>query len=183
MVSAKKLLVVYCGVYGHTRKICEAMRPVLAAQGAEVTLAALPDQAPEPDDFDAVLIGASIRNGKHNPAVLEFIEKHRAQLEDRMSGFFSVNLVARKPHKNTAETNPYVQAFLKSSPWQPDQVGVFGGRLNYRRYRRFDRWAIRFIMWMNKGPTELDTDVEFTDWAAVERFAEEFARRVEGKAE
>ncbi len=33
-------------------------------------------------------------------------------------------------------------------------------------------------MWMNKGPTDLDTQVEFTDWEAVARFAEDFAVRL-----
>ena len=179
MVSEKKVLVVYSGVYGHTHKVCEAMQPVLEAHGAEVTLASLPEQTPDPSAFDAVLIGAAIRNGKHNPAVLEFIERHQRLLEEKVSAFFSINLVARKPHKNTPETNPYTRAFLAASPWKPEQVGVFGGRLDYRRYRAFDRWVIRFIMWMNKGPTDLDTQVEFTDWDVVKQFAEDFAKRLE----
>jgi len=181
-VSARNVLVVYSGVYGHTHKVCEAMRPVLERHGAQVTLSALPDETPDPAAFDAILMGAAIRNGKHNPAVLEFIERHRGVLEDKPSAFFSINLVARKPHKNTPETNPYVKAFLQTSPWQPQQVGVFGGRLDYRRYRPFDRWVIRLIMWINKGPTDLDTQVDFTDWDAVARFAEDFAARMEGQA-
>ncbi len=170
-----KLLMLCSSVYGHTRTVCQHMRPALEAAGFEVAEHALPDAPPDPAEFDAVLIGASIRNGKHNPAVLQFIERHQAALEARPSAFFSVNLVARKPHKNTPQTNPYVRKFLETSPWQPDRVGVFGGQLNYRRYRTFDRWVIRFIMWMNKGPTDLDTNADFTDWDAVRAFAEEFA--------
>lgn len=178
-MGAQKVLVVYSGVYGHTLKICEAMQPVLEARGLVVALAALSEETLDPAGFDAILIGAAIRNGKHNPAVLDFIERNRALLEAKVSAFFSVNLVARKPNKNTPETNPYVQAFLKISPWQPRQVAVFGGRVDYRRYRPFDRWVIRFIMWVNKGPTDLDTQVEFTDWDAVVRFAEDFAARAQ----
>jgi menaquinone-dependent protoporphyrinogen oxidase len=29
---------------------------------------------------------------------------------------------------------------------------------------------IRFIMWMTKGPTDPDTNIEFTDWNQVEEF-------------
>lgn len=182
-MSARRLLVLHSGVYGHTRKVCETMREAWTARGIEATLAALPGDVPDPSEFDAVVIGAAIRNGKHNPAILEFIEKRRSVLESRPNAFFSVNLVARKPHKNTPQTNPYVQAFLQSCPWRPDQVGVFGGRLDYQRYRRFDRWVIRFIMWMNKGPTAPDTQVEFTDWDAVRRFADDFADLVEGRVQ
>lgn len=171
-----KLLLLSSSVYGHVTRICEVMQPSLEQTGIEVIRAAFSDGPPDPSDFDAVMIGASIRNGKHNPAVISYIESHHAALSERPGAFFSVNLVARKPHKNTAETNPYVRKFLENSPWQPDQVGVFGGQLNYRRYKTMDRWVIRFIMWMNKGPTDLDTNVDFTDYDAVRRFAEDFAR-------
>jgi len=171
-----KMLMLSSSVYGHVNKVCEAMRPTLEAAGFEVVEHALPGAPPDPAQFDAVLIGASIRNGKHNPAVSQFIERHQSSLVARPGAFFSVNLVARKPHKNTPQTNPYVRKFLELSPWQPDRVGVFGGQLNYRRYRPMDRWVIRFIMWMNKGPTDLDTNADFTDWDAVQRFAEDFAR-------
>ena len=175
MVSAMKMLVLHSGVYGHTRRICEHMRPALEGAGFELELCSMPGQTPDPEPFDAVLIGASIRNGKHNPAVLQYIERHAELLQRKPGAFFSVNLVARKPHKNTPETNPYVKAFLAAIPWQPDRVGVFGGELDYQRYRRFDRWVIRFIMWMNKGPTAADTQVDFTDWGAATAFARDFA--------
>jgi menaquinone-dependent protoporphyrinogen oxidase len=30
---------------------------------------------------------------------------------------------------------------------------------------------MRFVMWINKGPTDFSTKVEFTDWNEVDRFA------------
>lgn len=177
----KKMLVLHSGVYGHTHRVCQHMRPALEAAGFEIDFHALPGEAPDPNGYDAILIGASIRNGKHNPAVLQFIDSHSAQLADKPSAFFSVNLVARKPHKNTPETNPYVKAFLAASPWQPDRLGVFGGELDYQRYSRFDRAVIRFIMWMNKGPTAPDTKTDFTNWEAVSTFAEDFAEFAAGR--
>ncbi|MGY6555273.1 MAG: menaquinone-dependent protoporphyrinogen IX dehydrogenase [Wenzhouxiangella sp.] len=175
------MLVLHSGVYGHTHKVCQHMRPALEAAGFVTDFQALPGEVPDPDGFDAVLIGASIRNGKHNPAVLAFIERHATLLASKPSAFFSVNLVARKPHKNTPETNPYVKAFLAASPWQPDRVGVFGGELNYQRYSRSDRAVIRFIMWMNKGPTALDTQTDFTNWEAASAFATDFAEYAAGR--
>ena len=32
---------------------------------------------------------------------------------------------------------------------------------------------IRFIMWMTKGPTAADTNVDFTDWDEVAAFGRE----------
>lgn len=169
------ILLLYHGVYGHTRRICESLQSSLANGGHRVKVAAIADGLADPAAYDAIVIGASIRNGKHNPAVLDFIRAHRALLESRPSGFFSVNLVARKPAKNTAETNPYVRAFIAKSPWKPRLVGVFGGNLDYQRYGTMDRNIIRFIMWITKGPTDPTTKVEFTDWNEVGRFADRIA--------
>lgn len=177
-----RILLLYHGVYGQTRKICERLQSKLTAGGAQVEVAPLGDGHTNLAEYDAVVIGASIRHGKHNPAVLEFIEQHLAQLEGKPSAFFSVSLIARKPTRNTPETNPYVKAFIARSPWKPRLVGVFGGELDYRRYGPFDRYAIRFIMWLNKGPTDLHTTVEFTDWDAVDRYAGRVAALVSGRA-
>jgi menaquinone-dependent protoporphyrinogen oxidase len=156
--------------YGHTRRICERVGALLAGHGHEFDVVPI-QQNPSPADHGAVLIGASIRHGKHDPSVLAFIRRHQPLLESKPSGFFSVSLVARKPAKNTPATNPYMKAFLAGSPWKPRLLGVFGGELDYQRYGAFDRAAIRFIMWLTKGPRDPHTKVEFTDWAEVERFA------------
>jgi menaquinone-dependent protoporphyrinogen oxidase len=178
-----RILFLYAGVYGHTRKISERMVATLSAAGAQVELRPLLEgEPPDPAGYDAVLIGASIRNGKHNPAVMDFITRYKATLDARPSGFFSVNLVARKPHKNTPETNPYTKAFVAKSPWQPKLLGVFGGDLDYQRYTAFDRNVIRFIMWMTKGPTDPQTKDEYTNWVEVERFASRFAALADGTA-
>ncbi|HKK03555.1 MAG TPA: menaquinone-dependent protoporphyrinogen IX dehydrogenase [Gammaproteobacteria bacterium] len=177
-----KVLFLYSGVYGHTRRISERIRAKLAERGLEVELQPVAERSAQPEDFDAILLGAAIRNGKHNPAVLDFIARHKELLEQKPSAFFSVNLVARKPEKNTPETNPYTKAFVEKSPWQPKLLGVFGGDLDYQRYNAFDRNVIRFIMWLTKGPTDPQTKAEYTDWDEVERFAARFAALADGSA-
>jgi menaquinone-dependent protoporphyrinogen oxidase len=126
------------------------------------------------ESFDKVVIGASIRYGKHHPQVHEFVGKNKRSLESRPSAFFSVNLVARKPEKNDPETNPYMQKFLQQILWQPQTLAVFAGKIDYPRYGFWDRSMIRLIMWMTKGPTDPEAVVDFTDWHKVE----EFGRRI-----
>ena len=167
-----RILFLYHGVYGHTLKICGVMRDELARLGHVAEVRPLLDGPPaDAAEFDVLVIGASIRHGKHNPAVYDFIEQHRALLEAKPSAFFSVSLVARKPHKNTPETNPYMQKFLGLTSWRPRLLAVFGGVLDYQRYGPFDRHVIRFIMRLTGGPTDLHTNVEFTPWDEVRAFA------------
>ena len=85
--------------------------------------------------------------------------------------FFSVNVVARKPEKNTPETNPYVKKFLLKTSWKPRSLEVFAGKIDYPKYNFVDKHMIRFIMWMTKGPTNTNNTYEFTDWVMIDSFA------------
>ena len=64
---------------------------------------------------------------------------------------------------------------MAQSPWKPRLLGVFAGELDYSRYGPVDRHMMRLVMWINGGPTDFGTKVQFTDWDAVERFAGEVA--------
>jgi menaquinone-dependent protoporphyrinogen oxidase len=120
--------------------------------------------------FDKIVIGASIRYGKHNKKVYAFIKSNEQLLNSKPNAFFSVNVVARKPGKRQPDTNPYVKKFLKEITWNPGRVAVFAGKIDYPRYTFFDRNMIRLIMWMTKGPTDPTATIEFTDWDQVEAF-------------
>jgi menaquinone-dependent protoporphyrinogen oxidase len=125
------------------------------------------------NEFETIVIGASIRYGKHKPEVYKFIKDNLGLLNNKKNAFFSVNVVARKPEKNTPDTNPYMQKFLQLSDWSPKNLGVFAGKIDYPQYKFVDKQMIRFIMWMTKGPTDINGTFEFTDWKKVESFAEE----------
>ena len=165
------ILLIYSTTDGHTRKICQRLQDLIEQQRHEVTLLAV-TEAHELNlaYFDKIVIGASIRYGKHRPEVISFINDNAQTLATKPSAFFSVNVTARKPNKNTPETNPYMPKFLKQINWQPSELAVFAGRIDYPRYSTFDRLMIRFIMWITKGPTDPNTVIEFTDWQAVEKF-------------
>ena len=172
-----KVLLLYSTTDGHTVEICKRLKSVIEQGGDAVELENLKDgPILEGREFDKIVIGASIRYGKHQPLVYEFIKKNQAALEAHPNALFSVNVVARKPEKNTPETNPYLQKFLKQIDWQPQNLGVFAGKISYPDYGFVDKQMIRLIMWMTKGPTDPNTVVEFTDWAKVD----EFGRMVAG---
>ena len=41
-------------------------------------------------------------------------------------------------------------------------------------YNFFDKYVIKFIMFITKGPTDTSRSYEFTDWSKVDEFSEEF---------
>lgn len=172
----KQLLILYSTTDGHTVRICDRLRGVVEALGPGVTVKAVAEATAEDlARCQAVVVGASIRYGKHKPEVAEFIARHQAALEARPNAFFSVNVVARKPEKNRPEANPYLLKFLRGIAWKPQRLAVFAGKIDYPRYGWLDRTMIRFIMWMTKGPTDPKAVIEFTDWGRVDAFGAEVA--------
>lgn len=166
-----KIILIYSSTDGHTRKICQCLQQIIEHQNNQVTLISIDDEADiDLKSFDKIILGASIRYGKHNVKVYEFIENNLVVLESKSNAFFSVNVVARKPEKSKPETNPYLIKFLRQISWKPKKLAVFAGKIDYQKYKFLDRFMIRLIMWMTKGPTDPNTNIEYTDWSQVEEF-------------
>ena len=168
-------LIIYSSTDGQTKIICEKIKN-FSKDSESIKLISLE----EASDFNLqsykdIIIGASIRYGKYNKNLYKFISSNKETFEKKRSAFFSVNVVARKPEKNTPETNPYMQKLLKISNWKPNKLGVFAGKVNYPNYSFFDKYIIRLIMFITKGPTDTTKSFEFTDWSKVEDFAKELS--------
>ena len=171
-----KSVIIYSTVDGQTLKICKKLKEQFEADNQQVSLFSIDDFKEDISNYDKIIIGASIRYGVHNIVIIEFINNNKGQLDTKKTVFFSVNLVARKPEKNSPDTNPYVIKFFKSIDWKPTIVEVFAGNLDYQKYPFFDRTMIRFIMWMTKGPTDPKAKVEYTNWEKVSAFGKKISK-------
>jgi len=163
--------IIYSTVDGQTLKICNKIKEVFQQNNQEVDLISIDDFTGDITKYNKLVIGASIRYGVHNPKIIEFIKTNKEKLDAIKTAFFSVNLVARKPEKNDPDTNPYVVKFFKTIDWKPTVVKVFAGKLDYKKYSFFDRKMIQLIMWMTKGPTNTNAEIEYTNWEKVNEFA------------
>lgn len=123
-------------------------------------------------DYQIIIIGASIHYGHYSKSLKQFVTKYAKELNQRKTAFFGVNLIARKPDKQTPETNSYTRKFLAWSPWEPTVSAVFAGALYYPRYRYLDRVIIHLIMKLTGGETDTSKEVEYTDWQKVSNFIE-----------
>ena len=174
--TMRRILILYSTVDGHTLRICERLREGAALAGHEVALRDLDDSLGiDLVQHDRVVVGASIRYGRHRPSVIDFMRARRAELQVRRCAFFSVNIVARKENKNAPDTNPYVKQFIRQVGWRPALLEVFAGRLDYPSCTFWDRQVIRFIMLLTRGPTDSAAVFEFTDWNRVEAFGRAIA--------
>ena len=166
-----KILILYSSIDGQTKNISQKIQEILSFKNDVELLPIESSLSLDLSSFSKIIIGASIRYGKHKPEVYNFIKINKQILNKTKNAFFSVNVVARKQEKNSPETNPYIKKFLKISNWKPDIIDVFAGKIDYPSYGFFDKYIIRLIMFVTKGPTNITKSYEFTDWGKVENFA------------
>jgi menaquinone-dependent protoporphyrinogen oxidase len=76
----------------------------------------------------------------------------------------------------------YARKLLARVPFRPGAFAIFPGRLDYPRYRWYDRLMIRAIMRATGGPTDPASVIEYTDWDAVDRFASRMLKLSAGRA-
>ena len=172
-----KTLILFSTRDGQTREIANVLAAELSGLSVESDVIDLNEAGNiRWEGYERVVIGASIRYGHFSPVLDTFIKQHCEKLSRMASAFFSVNLVARKPEKNTPQTNGYTHKFLMRSPWQPDACAVFAGALRYPRYRWFDRLMIQLIMKMTGGETDTRKEVVYTNWQDVSVFAQKIAQ-------
>ena len=164
-------LIIYSSTDGQTKKICETIKYHLALNERIKIIPLNEVNKVNLEKVEKIIIGASIRYGRHNKKVQNFVIKNKDILESKKTAFFSVNVVARKKEKSTPETNPYVKKFLAKTKWKPNKVAVFGGKVDYPNYNFINRNVIRFIMMITNGPTNTDNSYEFTNWEMVKKFA------------
>ena len=168
--TKRKIGIIYSSVDGQTLKICQELNRVFDKNEIETELFSIDSFYADLSEFHTLLIGASIRYGKHNKNVSEFVLNNKEYLNGIRTAFFSVNLVARNEDKNSPDTNPYLIKFLKKTDWNPDFIDVFAGKLDYKSYSFLDRLLIKLIMKLTDGPTKSKKPIEFTDWKRVEAF-------------
>ena len=168
-----RTLIIYSSTDGHTKTICSRLANFLKHDG-EIKIISLEEVKKfDLSEFSKIIIGASIRYGKHSRKLYKFVDLNKDVLNQKQSVFFSVNVVARRPEKSMPETNPYIKKFLKISKWKPKKIGVFAGKVDYPNYGFFDKYIIKLIMFITNGPTDTSQCYEFTDWSKVDQFAKE----------
>lgn len=171
-------LILYATTEGQTARIAERMAHTLRGKGHVVD--AFPaDAAPVGlDVYDGVIIGASIHYGRHPGSLRAWIRGHRRALAARPNAFFSVSLSAGGPGARPASAKRYLETFLRQTGWRPPQTATIAGALQYSKYGRFKTLLMRMIVGFAGGDTDPSQDYEYTDWSAVDRFAESFAQRL-----
>jgi len=175
-----RILLLYATAEGQTKLIAERIAHVLREKGHTVEM--LPAEATQPDwnpaAYDGVMIGASIHYGNHPADLRKLVRRHRDALSAKPCAFFSVSLSAGGPRPKPAAAQRYIDKFIRKTGWQPQMTVSFAGALKYSFYGPIKRRVMIVFVGLGGGNTDTSQDYEYTDWDAVQRFADAYAQRL-----
>jgi menaquinone-dependent protoporphyrinogen oxidase len=126
--------------------------------------------------FAKVVVAAPIIAGGYPRSIVRFVREHRQELQRVESVFVSVGLaMASRTSDGRAQSLVVVEKFLRKTGFRPGHIELVAGALPYSKYDFLTRFVMRRIAAKEGGDTDTSRDYEYTDWAAVDRFARELS--------
>ena len=179
-MQGPRILIVYGTTHGQTAAIAAFLQLTLERRGCQVVVSNVAEPPTPPlDQFDGIIVGASVIARGHQPAVKEFIRDNLKTLNAMPSAFFSVSASAGSSREaGRAAARRLCDAFLADAGFHPDIAECIAGAVKYTRYNFLLRWYMKKASRMNGGSTDTSRDHEYTDWLQVREFAQQFAELV-----
>jgi menaquinone-dependent protoporphyrinogen oxidase len=191
--TIKAVVILYATREGQTRRIAERLAQTLRARDCTVDLLDVAQDLPLAFDlarYAGAIVASPVHIGKHERSLVAFVKAQRAQLQRIPCTFLSVSLshagaedanaTPERRRSAAANVQKMIDRFLRQTGWRPKRVHPVAGALLYRQYGILVRLMMLFIARLVGASTDTSRDHEYTDWAAVERFAVEFAESTAG---
>lgn len=169
-------LITYASAHGNVRQIAERLAGTLRDRGLAVTVADVRSD-PDPATYDVVVAGGSVHREKHSPALAHWMSTHAATTRRRPFAVFSVSLMAAgSAPEQEATASRFLTDLLRETGCEAQLQATFAGALQYREYDVLTRWMMRRIARRQGLSGDTRRDRCYTDWAAVDAFADAISR-------
>jgi menaquinone-dependent protoporphyrinogen oxidase len=186
----KSIGIFYATREGQTRRIAEHVAATLGSRGFDVEVSNVQVKAPAVNlrEYAAVILAASVHAGEHEREMRKFVKKYRAELEGLPAALLSVTLSqagAERPNATSeerrrfsADVDKMLNHFYIETGWHPQWVKPIAGALLYTKYGMLMRFVMKTIARKAGAETDTSRDYEYTNWAALDHFVNEFADQV-----
>lgn len=174
-----RVLVLYGTTDGHTAKIASAAAASLRGEGCQVDVINAWGilGSVHAADYDAVLVAASVHEGRFQRPVRQWVRANAAELGRRPSAFVAVCLaVLEQRPEARIEINRIVDRFLGRESWRPSMLRLVAGAVPFTRYGWLKKLVMKRICAKAGGGTDTTRDYEYTDWDDLREFTRTFAR-------
>jgi menaquinone-dependent protoporphyrinogen oxidase len=175
-----RLLLTYATTHGHTAKIADHLAEAFRGRGIEVEVRDV-RQIGDADAgaYETVVVAASLHAGHHQRPIVNWVKANRDKLGATPTLFLSVSLTAAEDTPEAREaTQRCIDDFTEETGWEPSRSQAVAGALQYREYDVFTRVLMRLKMRQGGHKADPSQDHEYTDWAALDRLAEDLAAQL-----
>jgi menaquinone-dependent protoporphyrinogen oxidase len=166
-----------------TARVAEHVAEMLRDSGCDshaVDLASRGGRTLDWQVVDALVLGTALRAGQPEGQALRFARQHVDLLNSCPSAFFVVSLGPHPADPASAEAATRdARAFVDAVRWHPTRLGCFTAHLPSAGAG----WFSRLFGWTaSRQDRRQGPEYGFTDWAAVSRFARDFAVELQAPA-
>ena len=173
-----KLLVAFTTYDGQIARIAERIASILiqAVFAAEVCDLARSRRKRSLEDYAGLIAGGPLHGGRHSLQLFKFVSEYGSVVNEQPSAFFSARLSAAGYEEQQGNATRCANESLEATNWQPDETTIVAGALLYQNYGFFKRWMMKVIIQRGgTGDTDTSRNCAYTDWGAVDDFANDFA--------
>jgi menaquinone-dependent protoporphyrinogen oxidase len=173
--SMAQFLLLYGTSDGQTQKIAEFCGAQLRRRGCTTSVVNAAEASPNPAEYDAVIVAASVHASGYQRAVKRWCRRNREALGKTRTAFLSVCLgVLQHDVEVDKELGRIADRFFASTGFQPGEVKIVAGALPYTKYNFFKRFVMKRIVRKAGGDLDTSRDYEYTDWDDLRAFIDAF---------
>lgn len=178
----ESVLLLFASTHGHTGKLAVRVAGRIRESGTSVRVVDVAEaEALNPSAYAVVVVGGSIHADAHQPALRTWLRRFGSTLDPARTAAFSVSLTAADDGDEARSTTAgYIAALADDAGITPALSAAFPGALQYREYPLPTRVLMRLIARHRGLPTDASVDVDYTDWDAVDAFADAVGALVPG---
>lgn len=174
--------VFFATTQGQAGRVARALARRLCERGLEAEAIDLAREGARERGWErvrGVALCASVHVRGHQRSARRFALRQCEALGAVPSLFVSVCLAIRSERPaEREEARAIARSFGEKTGWRPDRSVCVAGRLAYTSYGPLVRFVMKRIAAAEGGSTDTSRDHEYTDWAEVDRLADDLASRV-----
>ena len=123
MEVSMRVLIAYATTEGQTRKIATTIAGQVRGQGHDVRLVDIASKPSDvhPDDFDAIIIAASVHQEKHQEDIEAFVSASKNVLATKPTMFVSISLAAAF-EEGREDAERYIASFKRTAAGNPTRA-------------------------------------------------------------
>lgn len=143
----REILVTYSSGYGATKEVAEEIAKILSDQLQCKIISKSVHECEDIQNYDAIVLGASIRADKPLANARDFFSKYKYELADKKVAIFVVSITASAPGGAEIAKKQYVSQLYDRYPWlSPMSIAAFGGKVDFSKLNPVMQSLVRNVM-------------------------------------